>query len=108
MTRRQPAVIALQRAVDLNSGDVLSSLYLGLALQQVGDYRGSIDAFHRVRSLQPDMPEVAFNTGISWWALGEKNRATGAFRHFMRITDGQRQAYASQRRRVSQDYRVGG
>ena len=102
----QPAVMALQRAASLNSSDVLSSLYLGLALQQVGDYRGSIDAFHHVRNLQPDMPEVAFNTGISWWALGEKQRAYGAFHHFMRITDGQREAYANQRRRVSQDYQL--
>ena len=102
----QPAVIALQRAASLNSSDVVSSLYLGLALQQVGNYRSSIDAFHRVRSLQPDMPEVAFNTGISWWALGERERAMGAFRHFMRITDGQREAYASQRNRINQDFRT--
>ncbi len=78
------------------------ALYLGMAQQQTGGFRGSIDAFHRARVLRPDMPEIAFNTGVSWWALGGKRRALGAFLHFMRITDGQRSTYAEQRRRVSQ------
>jgi|GEM_PF-2482760 len=100
----QPAVRALSRAAQLNTGDPLAALYLGMAQQQSGDYLGSIDAFHQARQLRPDMPEIAFNTGISWWALGERERAQGAFRHFMRITDGQRQTYAEQRRRVANSY----
>lgn len=100
----QPAVRALSRAAQLNTGDPLAALYLGMAQQQSGDYLGSIDSFHQARQLRPDMPEIAFNTGISWWALGERERAQGAFRHFMRITDGQRQTYAEQRRRVANSY----
>lgn len=100
----QQAITVLVRAVDLNSGDAVAALYLGLAQQQAGDYRASVAAFHRARTLRPDMPEIAFNTGISWWALGEKERARGAFRHFMRITDGQRQTYVEQRQRISQSY----
>lgn len=100
----QQAITVLARAVDLNSGDAVAALYLGLAQQQAGDYRASVAAFHRARTLRPDMPEIAFNTGISWWALGEKERARGAFRHFMRVTDGQRQTYVEQRQRISQSY----
>ncbi|MEL0082433.1 MAG: hypothetical protein VW985_05260 [Gammaproteobacteria bacterium] len=100
----QPAIAALARASELDPTDAVTALYLGLAQQQAGDYRGSISAFHRARKLRPDMPEIAFNTGISWWALGEKIRAEGAFRHFMRVTDSQRRSYADQRRRVSRFY----
>ena len=98
------AIASLSRASDLNSSDVMTLLYLGMAQQQAGDFRASIDTFHQARQLRPDMPEISFNTGISWWALGEQGRARNAFRHFMRVSDGQRQAYAEQRRRVSQSY----
>ncbi len=89
---------------EADEGNVLVTLYQGMALQELGDFQGSIDAFHKAREIRPNMPEVAFNTGISWWALGQRARAVGAFRHFMRVTDGQREQFASQRRRVMQRY----
>ena len=89
---------------EADEGNVLGSLYQGMALQELGDFQASIDAFHQAREIRPNMPEVAFNTGVSWWALGQRERAVGAFRHFMRVTDGQREQFASQRRRVMQRY----
>ncbi|MEC9342035.1 MAG: tetratricopeptide repeat protein [Pseudomonadota bacterium] len=78
--------------------------YQGLALQESGRHGQAIDAFHRARELAPDLPEIAYNTGLSWWALGERERARAAFRHFMSVTAAAPQRYAAQRERLLTGY----
>ena len=100
----QAAAQDFRAALARNGADPRYWFYQGLALQESGRHNLAIESFHRARELAPDLPEIAYNTGLSWWALGERDRASAAFRHFMAATAAMPHRYAAQRERLVSGY----
>lgn len=93
-----------QAVLGANRTQVMAWLYLGLALQDLGRHADAVNAFRAARDLAPDMPEIAYNAGLSWWQLGDQGRARAAFTHFLKVTESKRLHYSAQRDRVQAIY----
>lgn len=98
------AVEYFEEAAREDGQQAASWLYLGLTQQQLGQFNQSIDSFHAARAVSPGLPEIAYNTGISWLALGQKPKARAAFEHFLKVTDQNPSYYVNQRERVVRQY----
>lgn len=74
-------------------GDLSLLLHRSAALQKLARHKEAITLFHQARLLAPNMPEISFNIGVSWWALGDQARAMAAFSHFKSLVEGNESKY---------------
>lgn len=76
------------------------------ALQQLSRHQEAIEYLHRARLKAPNLPEIAFNTGISWWALGDQARARAAFDQFIKLAAGNETRYRAQLQSLRDRYQI--
>jgi tetratricopeptide (TPR) repeat protein len=69
------AVEDLRRAVLLAPEDVEALMNLGRARHNLARYEEALEAFDRVAKLQPGVPLLRFHRGMSYYALGDFERA---------------------------------
>jgi Flp pilus assembly protein TadD len=69
------AAVSLGEAVHLTPNDVEAQMNLGRALHNLQRYREALHAFEKVAQIQPAFPLALFHRGMSYYAVGEPEKA---------------------------------
>ena len=76
--RKQEAIAAYQKAVDINPYYWFNHNWLGATYASFGEYEKALNAFPRVTELAPDWAEGYSNLGGAYFQLGRWNEAVAA------------------------------
>jgi tetratricopeptide (TPR) repeat protein len=86
LSRWEPAITALSKALELNPRHATAALYLSVALQERGEHARAIQVLGKALQLQPLSPELWLNQGHSHQALGQKVEAHKAYNRFLELS----------------------
>jgi tetratricopeptide (TPR) repeat protein len=86
LSRWEPAIAALSKALELNPQHATAALYLSVALQERGEHARAIQVLGKALQLQPLSPELWLNQGHSHQALGQKVEAHKAYNRFLELS----------------------
>ncbi len=86
LSRWEPAIAALSKALELNPRHATAALYLSVALQERGEHARAIQVLGKALQLQPLSPELWLNQGHSHQALGQKVEAHKAYNRFLELS----------------------
>jgi tetratricopeptide (TPR) repeat protein len=81
------AIVDFDRALKIDPDHGAAHLHRGVVLAARGDHLAAIDEYEKALQLDPTDAAPLLHRGLSLARIGESERAAGAFRHVLRLTN---------------------
>lgn len=91
---------SLNRAIQMNPNVFRIQLFSGINFFNLDKYRDSLSALERAESLLPKIPDVKYYRGRNHEALGNRDKAAGYYKGYLKqVKKGEKAQYAARRLR---------
>jgi len=100
------AIMDADRAIQIDNLYFKPFLIKGVALNQIGQWRESIDALEKAKKLIIDNADLYYYLGVDYYEIGDRKSAIDNLSNALRLTDGKRgwEADAQKRLRMLRNY----